>query len=396
MIENKLYMRAFSAILSVMTIFSVIYNSYAGESNDLLANGPGHVQPIELLNVAGLSATSDLKTGAAVPSLPLPKTDVLQRVETIDKHLNEATREELLSLIDLYYKVISYCDVTKYKWDESDRDATTTGTRQSLTVQQKADIALLFQDVLQNPNRFDFLTFSVDSNVISASCVCGGQAAADYARLHKICTLLLPPTGYFKFLAHPQLDVQNLFLSYRLPTDKNGYVCLPILLRAPLAEMTARILLSQKLDSVPTPMSASFANALGTALNLAKTDAYNFIQHVIIPSADRAYHFASTAVDKKLADVEKKLPTAASIATTTQTILQTSVPFACLAIIGSFALVKTISFGFKYMDIKCFGSPADTNARKGPRPHNTPTDQPQRLQQQASHQPIAKTISQHS
>ncbi len=396
MIENKLYMRAFSAILSVMTIFSVIYNSYAGGPEDLPANDNGHVQPIEISPVPDLSNTSDLNTGDDEPPISPLESDALQRVTNIDKQLNETTRAELLRLIDLYYNVLTYCDVTKYKWNDTDQTAIAHGARQPLTAAQKDHITLLFHDVLQNPNRFDFLTFSVDSTVTSASCGCGGPAAAAYARLHKICKLLLPSPGYVGFGARDGLSVERLFLSYRLPTLENNYECLPLLLRAPLAEMTASILLSDKLRSVPAPMPAAFAHALGTALNLTKHDANNFIQNVIIPYADRAYHSASTAVDKTLAAVEKKLPTAARIATTTQTILQTSVPFACLAIIGSFALVKTISFGFKYMDIKCFGSPADTHARKGPRPNNTTNDQPQRLQQTASHQPIAKNISQHS
>lgn len=396
MIENKLYMRAFSAILSVMTIFSVIYNSYAGGPDDLSANENGHVQSVKILRVADLSKTSDLKTGDDKPPLTPLESDALQRVININKQLNETTRKELLQLIDLYYNVLTYCDVTKYKWDDDDREAINCGASQTLTTKQKEDIDSLFRDVLNVPNRFDFLTFSVDSNVISASCGCGGQAAAAYARLHKICKLLLPSPGYVGFGARDALSVKSLFLSYRLPTPANEYVCLPLLLRAPLAEMTARILLSEKLRSVPEPMSAEFANALGTALGLTKDAAYNFIQNVLIPCAKSAYHLTRDAVDNTLEDVEKKLPTAASIATTTQTILQTSVPFACLAIIGSFALVKTISFGFKYMDIKCFGSPADTNERKGPRPHNTTNDQPQRLQQPASHQPIAKNISQHS
>lgn len=389
-------MRAFSAILSVMTIFSVIYNSYAGGPDDLSANENGHVQSVEISRVADLSKTSDLKPGDDKPKLPPLESDALQRVININKQLNETTREELLRLIDLYYNVLTYCDVTKYKWDDNDREAINCGARQTLTTTQKEDIDLLFRDVLQNPNRFDFLTFSVNSSVISASCGCGGQAAAAYARLHKICKLLLPSPAFLRFGGRDTPSVKSLFLSYRTPTPENEYVCLPLLLRDLLAEMTARILLSKKLGSVPEPMSAEFANALGTALGLTKNDAYNFIQNVIIPYAKSAYHSANNAVDKKLADVEKKLPTVESIATTTQTILQTSVPFACLAIIGSFALVKTISFGFKYMDIKCFGSPADTNERKGPRPQNTAKGQPQQLKPPASHQTIAKNISQHS
>lgn len=385
--RKKFYTRAFSTILSVLTVFSGVNNTY----------GVKAVRPEESSQSSSSSAS--------------PNSDPISAALS---NCDKKKLDELVKLVDLLTKVSGYCNIKEYKWDDKDQEAIKAGASKTLDETQKKEIEQMFEYVRSHSSLLDSLGLSVlnlDVKFIS-------PLTDSYKSLRDICQQVGTPTsndfidrflktgsnlfGFSLQSVYAETNVHNfktLFILYRVPRADvdGGTQGLRGILLTLISEILGIIQMSNRLGHVPyNELTAQLqyswnemfktmtgdvdSYVLFTAepyirekLETLKTESGSFINqkidyvksNILDVVNEKTLPEAEAAIDRKLLAAE------AAIDRTTWLI--------CCAIVATCAARQTISLGFKYIDKKCFGSPAekcDKNETKQPKQTSQKSQQP--------------------
>lgn len=438
MIKNRLYMRAFSTILSVMTIFSGIYNSYGVKAvekevkttvqtdktkAEVKKDQPNTSKEENKTKPSSSSSTSSSKDAtkpdAAIQRSPFIDPDEYQKIESMRKETDEKKRDEFLKLLKLLVNVLEYCNITKYKWDENDKEAISQGATQTLTEEQKSEICEMFTYVRSHDELFDSMSLS-GSFVAPAKFSFGSSAVTAYNQLREICTQVNAPIpkdwltncvkgsltwfGFSKDSVYSKeglYDVRKLFLMYRIPRAEpdgktSSNVCIHHALSILILAIQSTLNLAERLGYMPVnDLTVQLLHAWQAALDLMLGNVSNYVTTEAQPYIKGQGNAFKDAVYETADNLEKKMPNFQQLATRVQNIIQTAIPLACVSIVGTYTATKVISFIYKCMDKKYFGLPAEKNDRnelKQPKNAAQKSQQLHKTQQQT----IAKNCPQNA
>ncbi len=449
MIKNKLYMRAFSTILSVLTIFSGTYNNgvkaveeekvkktvqtdkakvASGEtaSHKEVKRGltsPAQPNASKGENKTKQSSNTDAeKPDAAIQTPPSINLASLNEINTIRKEIDQRKYTELLHLTHLFANVLSYCDITKYKWDENDTAAISSGAKQTLTEEQKSEICEMFTYVRTHEQLFNPLTFS-GNFVATAEGNFGGPSIIAYKQLREICTKVNTPiptnafTGLVKrgltlfglsenrvYSDNELCGVRGIFLLHRVSSaTSNGKIstnsCIRDALSTVIPELVTQLNLYYRLGYMPNDFTAQLLTAWNGIIDMTTNATTAYIKEDLTPYIKGQLTALSTSVDEKVAVIEGKMPTiketAKEITADVEHIVKITVPRACASIVATFMAIKVISLGCKYLNKKYFSSPAEKNDRNEPKQPTNAAQKSQRLHK-TQQQTIAQNCPQHA
>lgn len=357
--KSKLYIRTLSTILSVLTIFPGIYNSYgAGPSNSSSNSSPTGCTDEQ---------NRTIKESSALDSISY---------EELKKIRTECDKEkyfELLRLANNFSEVLKCCDISKYKWDDNDSEATKAGATIALNANQQKEINKMFSYVQHHEKLFeDPLNVSGNISPIYVSIGVTNPATNAYKQLREICTKVgqsIPGEGlpFLSWLITTRKhDLKTLFLLHRIPRANSDGInntdfCLPVILSKLLLEILGKIELYHGLGYMPDELSATFINVLKSSFDTLTFTMHNYVTSTVEPYIQKLM----TSINGFADNLEKKMPTVKEVTNNVQNIIQSAVPFSCVSILCTCVGIKTISLGFKYIDKKYFSLPAEKGNRNG-------------------------------
>lgn len=386
MIKNKLYIRTLSTVLSVLTIFSSTYTNCWGSgtgnpSSEVsglpLADGKGLVEEDGSSSSSSSSTPSDKRQGGSEvvgKKQSLVDTKTLGMASEIHRQYSVSRCKELGKLMVLLYEVATYCDITKYKWDNCDVEAKTNGATIELDKDRKGRIKELVQYVCDNAELFSSVGVS-GAFVASISCGVVGPVGSRYNQLRSIfekygkeikkgmwplfstdatfdaimalCVPLhLLPSASKTYT----FDLRTLFLLYRVPRRELGGISIRDAALALAAELASILQITNEKNQLPTSDLEAFVLTIGqSGIDLMVNGASGFMNNTLTP-----------AVKQSASDVNETL---SGTVDKVQEFISTTFPKFCGIGILSWAAIKVLSVGGRYVGDKLSGSSADNDDR---------------------------------